>query len=332
LNRCRYCGGENPEGALFCNLCLQVFEPDAVSRPQALGSGASTGVPEAPHSDAQRGYPRAPPPEHAGPPADVYAGRFYPADTCGPTGIHAPDPCVRPIPPARSEADRQMWLMIKGAAAFTALLLAASLVYVLFFRQSTPEPLPSQGESVVIDVTADPVQFGADEGRVLYRRNGEFEIQSLASYSIQGRVLDISVNNSYEVEGSVFPVDVALAWGKIAETDYDRYMKYGFEKVPGENQWFTVTSGGASLPEGMSDDYIMTHLSNNHVLPATENLYNAIVRLEKRQEVLLEGHLVRAFLIDGNLIESSLVRDDTEGGACECLYLERLQVDDTVYE
>ncbi|MBU4179087.1 MAG: hypothetical protein KJ625_03985, partial [Actinobacteria bacterium] len=99
-----------------------------------------------------------------------------------------------------------------------------------------------------------------------------------------------------------------------------------------DNQWLNVKYRSDSLPDGMTGTYVMSHLSNNHVCPATENIYNALVRLKKGQEMLLQGYLVRAQAADGRVMSSSLTRDDDEGGACECFYVERLQVEDKVYE
>lgn len=74
-------------------------------------------------------------------------------------------------------------------------------------------------------------------------------------------------------------------------------------------------------------------MSNNHVCPASRNLYNAVKSLKKGDVVLLQGYLASSVGVNGQrILSSSLTRDDTDAGACEAFYVQRLQVGYQVYK
>ena len=81
-------------------------------------------------------------------------------------------------------------------------------------------------------------------------------------------------------------------------------------------------------------DFIKEHSANVHIIPATENLKVAVIRLHRGEEVLLEGLLVN---IDGNRgnndywWHTSLSRRDSGDGSCELLYLQKLVFDGKEY-
>ena len=86
------------------------------------------------------------------------------------------------------------------------------------------------------------------------------------------------------------------------------------------------------MPEGITVGEVVTHVSNNHIFPANENIYNAVAGLEKDGEVLLSGYLVDVMDFEGNRMTTSMTRSDSDAGACECFYVNYVQVGGRVYE
>ena len=71
--------------------------------------------------------------------------------------------------------------------------------------------------------------------------------------------------------------------------------------------------------------------ANVHVVPASENLKRALLRVEAGDIVQLRGYLVNIVGPDGERWQSSLSRTDTGGGSCELLYAVELIARDKVF-
>jgi len=295
VKTCERCGAGNQDDAAFCSLCYETF-PVIDEHESAAGGGFSV----------------------EGRPMEV---------------SNAPWEETRRRPRVPEPAqERKGYAAIKAVAAATILLVLAAAVYAAFFRDNTPAPIPTGEVPGSIDILQDPEQTLVENGEVIHEREDHLKYSILAEYSISAKVLDRLVNCKFGDSESGFPVDLALIWGKVATYDYDEFLEYSHDNIWKYNQWLNVRYRSGSLPDGMTGAFVMNHISNNHVCPATENIYNALVRLNKGQKVKLDGYLVCTNPVDGPGMFSSLTRDDDEGGACECFYVEKLQVEDEVYE
>ena len=125
--------------------------------------------------------------------------------------------------------------------------------------------------------------------------------------------------------GSLLPEDFALAWGPVLKPPYARRISYGqFARY-----FFWRTSDG-SLDRGT----IVSHTANTHVIPATSRLRHAVRCVSKGDDVRLEGWLVDVDGVDDPSFHwrTSTTRTDEGPNACETVYLERLTVNERVYE
>ena len=293
MKMCERCRAANQDDAAFCSLCYETFP--VVDAP-ATGGGLPVEGRPMEVSNAPWEEARRPP--------------------------QVPEPAQ----------GRGGSTVIKAVAAATILLVLAAAVYAIFFRNSTPAPIPTGETAEAINIQQDPEQILIEKGEIIHEREDHLEYIALAEYRISAKVMAIVVNRDYGESRSGFPIDLALVWGKLATYDYDEFLDYTHDKIWIDNQWLNVSYGNDSLPDGMTGAFVMSHISNSHVYPASENIYNALVGLKKGQEVLLEGYLVSTKPVDGRGMSSSLPRDDQDAGACECFYVERLQVEDKVYE
>jgi len=81
----------------------------------------------------------------------------------------------------------------------------------------------------------------------------------------------------------------------------------------------------------LGDAYAHSHISNNHIIPADENILKAIKK-SKKKCLLIEGYLtdIRAqmpsyiFCMDTDLIPGN--------PRCEIIYVTKVTMDDKVYE
>lgn len=223
-------------------------------------------------------------------------------------------------------------IAVKTSFVIVPVAVVLLVVFAVKFANRIPDPVPSTEKPGRIDVYAEPAQNAVENGEPLYRGPAGAEVRPLAEYAISAKVLGARINRRYGEGDGLFPIDLALAWGKVADSDYDDYLDYHFDNIWIYNQWLMYRVDPDRLPNGITQGYIVSHISNNHVFPANENVYDAVAHLRKNQEVLLAGFLVSAKEPNGRTMTSSMSRTDSDAGACECFYVTRVQVEGVVYE
>ena len=187
---------------------------------------------------------------------------------------------------------------------------------------------PYGGESAPpVDLTRDPVQVeqGAPETVRIERHGKPYLVEKHHRYEIQGHVLMAS---SYSIfyTSEFFPVDLGLIWGDRVEHVLDNY---DFNQG---GRWLFWQSRGP-VPKA-EIEYLKTHISNSHLLPAEGNwnVEKAVRWIDRGDLVRLKGYLVTIKHASGkNYIRSSTTRDDKGDGACEVMWVEEVQIGDTVY-
>jgi hypothetical protein len=70
---------------------------------------------------------------------------------------------------------------------------------------------------------------------------------------------------------------------------------------------------------------IETHSANMHMIPANEEIEDALKKVRKGEVVKIEGYLVRIDGKNGYRWISSLTRDDTGSHACEVVFVKSIQ-------
>ncbi len=128
-------------------------------------------------------------------------------------------------------------------------------------------------------------------------------------------------------DSKISKYDFALAWGKLAEPEMKKHIKY--------SQWgrFYFYKYKWNCP--ISKEFISRHSSNHHLIAANNNILRALRNVRKNKLVKLSGFLVN---VSGTYKDrkvnwkSSLTRDDTGDGACEILYVKKVRYGNNVYE
>jgi hypothetical protein len=197
---------------------------------------------------------------------------------------------------------------------------------LLMFGCSEPVPI---GENIMeIDVGKEPVQDNKIDVKamVVQKKNYIFTITPKAAYKISGVVKSVK-RYSDDWNSYLSPLDVALVWGRLAEPDMDKYIRYWQE-----HRWYYYRYE-AGTP--VSKDYIIKHSSNNHLIPANENIKQALNLIEKGQMIYIDGYLVNVdggYKNDKYWWRTSLTRDDTGDGSCEVIYVKRINIGGKIYQ
>lgn len=209
-------------------------------------------------------------------------------------------------------------------------ILAILTVIFLKTRQDTPsiEPPPTADASELPQ--ADPRlnrSIAPDEPFQRHIRDSvsfpflKYRILPLAKFRAKGLILSLKDYRKGPDEHriSLSPTDIALGWGPMANPSILKNFRYYQE-----NRFFYYANYVSFSEEALNLN-IDAHVANIHIIPASAEVAAMLRRLHPNDMVELEGKLVRVFFKGQTVWESSLSRTDSGDGACELLYLERIE-------
>jgi len=166
-----------------------------------------------------------------------------------------------------------------------------------------------------------PVQTEAS-GETSVRIYGtNVKLTYVAEYTISGRVL-ITQSFSGGTKGRLSPVDVALAWDFLADTQVDSKITWG---IPKSRFYSFAVSDGAWLNRVGGPNVIISNSANNHLIPADNKIRELIGLIEAGDYIRIEGYLVNVYWEAGfgsyYAWDTSTTRTDTGDGSCEIIYV-----------
>src|SRR3990172_1073649 len=149
-------------------------------------------------------------------------------------------------------------------------------------------------------------------------------LQPRATYKITGYAAETSRKLLDEWD-FVVPLDVALVWGPIADPAVLSHLKFHLSKRY-VSYWYDA--GTPSFAVGK----LPSHIANNHLIPATEDVADSLARIAIGDLVMLRGKLVDVDIqdADGRQVfraRTSLSREDVGSGACEIIWVESAEVE-----
>lgn len=142
-----------------------------------------------------------------------------------------------------------------------------------------------------------------------------FKLTAVAYYSIRARVLDTKQYFGGP-QSKLAPYDVALGWSRMSDQSVLDQLSISM----GNRFFFYRWQGRAPIPQ----TEIIRSAANNHLIPANGAIRSQIRHLRVGQIVELSGWLVDAEGPDNFKWRTSRRRDDTGNGACELIYVEKV--------
>lgn len=176
-----------------------------------------------------------------------------------------------------------------------------------------PASAAAEPEQVLL-VGEPPIVFEA--------KGHEVRLTPRAAYRITAYAVDTSRALLDEWD-FVLPVDLALAWGPVADPAVLRRMKFHLS-----GRYVSWWAEDGVLPSGV----IQSHVANHHLVPASEDVAREMKRVARGDRVTLSGKLVDVEILDragrsAFRSRTSLSRDDVGSGACEQLWVESIEVE-----
>ena len=157
-----------------------------------------------------------------------------------------------------------------------------------------------------------PIQSPLVQSEV-WERDGYF-INAIAQFELKAKVLG-KERYRFDRGSDIAPYDLALGWGRMSDQSIvDKY------DIWQRTRWFYWKSDNYPLPR----KEIERSASNMHIIPATDEVLEELDDLVVGEIIYLKGYLVSAMHPDGWRWKSSLSRNDTGGGACEVVFVEKL--------
>lgn len=215
-------------------------------------------------------------------------------------------------------------ILIGSGIIFLLTAFGILLIYLL-------KPAPNQSGPGIAPLTTQdtPIQnsvHGEAADPVLIDKAGTtWTLTPRATYAIGARVLG---NKTYhDWQAPIIPRDLALAWGKMSDPAVDEWIHWRQS-----GRWYYYNWDGDSPYKGNA---IRDQSANVHIIPATENLAQALQLVHQGDVVYLKGRLVDVEVtLNGREMyaQSSLTRKDSGAGACEIFYVEQLIIDAQVFE
>jgi len=198
----------------------------------------------------------------------------------------------------------------------------------LFFVTTLTAPSVSDSENLEpIETVIDPIQNVVSGVALPLVKIGNKDIflTARAEYKLSG-VLVSKHKYSKGFMSDLSPWDYAVVWGAVPDLvqyiEFSKSIRFCF---------FKFEEGSP-----VSAEYVSKHFSNNHLIPSTGNIRKAMAKAKKGMKVQIFGYLVDVQALQNGVPVSnwntSMVRTDKEGGACEIIYVTRLRLEDKVYE
>lgn len=155
-------------------------------------------------------------------------------------------------------------------------------------------------------------------GKPKLRYKAGWLITPLANYSIRARVLSRRAYD-YDATAGLAPLDLALGWARMSDSAVLDKLD-----ISQRGRWYNWSYRTAPL----TNAEIARHSANTHIIPSNAEVAAVLKKAIRGDIVRLDGSLVECHLEgEGRPWRSSLTRDDTEGGACEIMLVEKAEIE-----
>lgn len=158
----------------------------------------------------------------------------------------------------------------------------------------------------------------------LESKEHHIELQPRATYRITGYAAETSRTLLDEWD-FVMPMDLALVWGPIADPAVLSHLKFHLSERY-VSYWYDASTPPAVVGE------LPSHIANNHLIPATEDVASTLRRIRVGDLVTLRGKLVDVEIHSSSgktvlRLHTSLSRTDVGSGACEIMWVEGVDLE-----
>jgi len=190
------------------------------------------------------------------------------------------------------------------------LILAFSFVLHHYWTNRAVDPGPGRV------APHEPVQLEL-RSRPEFEFKG-YQMTALAQFDVEARVLSAR-RYRHDASAELSPIDLALGWGPMS----DGAVLDAIDISQG-GRFYHWSTRAPPIP--LTE--IGLYSANMHMIPASPEVAEALDGVRRGHVVHLSGELVQAENRNGFRWRSSLTRHDAGGGACELVFVRRIEVFD----
>jgi len=200
-------------------------------------------------------------------------------------------------------------------ASYTRPFLVAALI-ALFLAACGPSTPYRENAALPEPVQKD---FRRPPASV-FLENG-FWLEPVAHYEVEALVVGAE-RYRWDELAEVSPMDLALAWGKLAEPHITPLVS-----IRQSGRWFYWRIEDDETLRQLGRRVIEASMANTHMIPATPEIKELLLSVEAGQAIRAKGFLVDVrHTQEQNTRRTSRLRSDTGEGSCEVLYVTELTV------
>lgn len=202
----------------------------------------------------------------------------------------------------------------------TILMLLCIIIIIVLFVTSLNSKINSSGwQSQYTLELPEPKQVTTTGKTKLKTNIRNYEINYLAKYEISGLV----INMKKYLTNDLSQKDVALTWGKLSNRKNAAKIKTSYKPR------VLHFSYDNDFAYELGSDYIDSHISNNHLIPASKAVKEKISQIGFGDFITITGYLVSVEKNGEEIWRSSLSRTDGGTGeygtgACEVIYVREI--------
>ena len=239
----------------------------------------------------------------------------------------------------------------KLSAVLVIILIINSILGDISFRSKYKLPKMTEKTDKIISTYNEPLQKNLSATKYIKAKGekNDYVLKAEAEYSISGLV--VAKNDNFwfrDVMRNQFDdialLDLGIVWGDLARDTDILYgnVKFKSTKTLGQARQLQPRCRKRGCPDfPWQWDYFNSHVSHNHLIPATPNVMSALLKIKVDENVKLEGYLVDIYTDKSDIVAmTSLSRNDNNaeargagkgGGACEIMYVTEVQIGDKIY-
>ncbi len=165
-----------------------------------------------------------------------------------------------------------------------------------------------------LELDGEPVQWAGGGGQAWNHEGVSYT--ALTTFEIEALVLGTE-RYRYDELAKIAPVDFLLGWGPVAKLENLERLRFNQYGRWGHVEW--------ENPPPIPSEVIFSHAANMHMIPSTPEIKVALLAVEPAQVVKISGKLVKFTAAGGLAKQSSLTRTDRDAGACEIVWVEKIE-------
>ena len=217
--------------------------------------------------------------------------------------------------------------ILKKLVQIIFIISIITFVATFFFKETLPSP-----ERINSQLTQAPIQTeGYRKPFTIEKEDGTYTLEPLFDYELYGLITaDYNSENFFDFihkrsNDEINTKDICVVWGENISSGIYEKINY----THGEFTCYAKLKSSYNTREWW-EKFDVYELSNNHLIPANDAIYQKMKSSSPGDQVHLKGYLVKYQWLDSDGNEwsrsTSTTRNDTGNASCETIYVTSYEI------